>query len=1095
MALTDVTVKSRELGDGASKVDFSIPFTVIVDDSSETEVWVRDESVSPHTEVLQVEGSGNDYTLTGAVPPGFHNNVRFNSVPAATDRIIIIRKLPLTQTLDLTTTGKYQAVSQEQAYDRIAAMVQELDEKYSRCIQVEVTTPLSNIEIPIDPVHADKLLVINATGDGLDVSATVTDLLQAEIDAAASAAAALASEIAAAASETAAAASETAAAASETAAGVSETNAAASETAAGVSETNAAASETAAGVSETNAAASETAAGVSETNAAASETAAGVSETNAGTSESNAAASETAAGVSETNAAASETAAAISAAAAATSAASSLWNDVAFKTNADSPIAIVDGDAGTMFAVDCSAGNVVINLPLVSVLTLSGAWSVGIKKTDTSSNTITINRSGSDTIDGGTSLTISRAEAGTTLLPDTDPTPDEWTSLTYGEVPITGAIVGTTDTQDLSSKTFIDAITMQEVTTPSTPASGDKKIYPKSDGKLYTLDSAGNEIEVGSGGGGGGVNYVKDLDAEAGQDNTTATANITKALETTNFIRGAQSHKFTIDTLATTADYVEFDLDTFDIADTEVSKAMRVSFEYYVDSNYTADDLQVVLYDSTAASDVGVQDVDSNEGKLYKSTNIRRFHGVAYTTAGNTGYKLRLNVVTAPSSDSIIYIDNLKVGPDVVTPGAIITEWADYSPATAGLGTVSFAIAQWRRSGDSVQFRYRFTTGTVSAVTASISPPSEVDGFEAASQYDVGSVNGHSSSPLYALSALCNPTSNDIEFGLASAGLGSTTGTNLGTGNLYSFTTHFMKVTNWSAGALLSGDEVLVSTAKIRYKRESTQTLTTATNAYVNFDIKDYDDLNVVTTGAGWNFVAPKSGEYVVSCSVFLSSTTNWTAGESAEIDIHVDGSYYSSLDRWQANASSVNQFVKLTGRDTVRLTKGQTIKIDVVQGSGSNLDIASNAGHTFVTIEEQPDFSIFSVLGETDFKETSGVSNITHASVGVWQDLITVELTPGEWDMVGLVTAYNNGTVSQTNWLIAISENSANTTTDHTDGINELTDTVPITTSGYLYNQVIPMYRVIVTATKTYYLKFNKYATSTNFQASNYRISARKIK
>ena len=130
-----------------------------------------------------------------------------------------------------------------------------------------------------------------------------------------------------------------------------------------------------------------------------------------------------------------------------------------------------------------------------------------------------------------------------------------------------------------------------------------------------------------------------------------------------------------------------------------------------------------------------------------------------------------------------------------------------------------------------------------------------------------------------------------------------------------------------------------------------------------------------------------------------------------------------------------------------------------------------------------------------TELVEASGVSNIAHASVGVWQDLVTVELTPGEWDMVGLVSAYNNGTTSQSGWSIAISENSANTTTDHTDGINELGDTVPITTSGFSYNQVIPMYRVTVITTKTYYLKFNKFFTSTNFQASNYRISARRVK
>lgn len=45
---------------------------------------------------------------------------------------------------------------------------------------------------------------------------------------------------------------------------------------------------------------------------------------------------------------------------------------------------------------------------------------------------------------------------------------------------------------------------LSQQSTPSTPGAGLNKLYFKSDNKLYTLDSAGNEVEVGSGGGGGG---------------------------------------------------------------------------------------------------------------------------------------------------------------------------------------------------------------------------------------------------------------------------------------------------------------------------------------------------------------------------------------------------------------------------------------------------------------------------------------------------------------------------------------------------------------------------------------------------------------
>lgn len=56
---------------------------------------------------------------------------------------------------------------------------------------------------------------------------------------------------------------------------------------------------------------------------------------------------------------------------------------------------------------------------------------------------------------------------------------------------------------------LLNAIEIAELSSsPTTPASGFKKIYPKTDGKLYTKDSAGVETEVGAGGGGGGWTIV-----------------------------------------------------------------------------------------------------------------------------------------------------------------------------------------------------------------------------------------------------------------------------------------------------------------------------------------------------------------------------------------------------------------------------------------------------------------------------------------------------------------------------------------------------------------------------------------------------------
>lgn len=72
---------------------------------------------------------------------------------------------------------------------------------------------------------------------------------------------------------------------------------------------------------------------------------------------------------------------------------------------------------------------------------------------------------------------------------------------------VTGSVVGTSDAQTLTQKTFDDEITLQEITTPTTPSAGYRKFYPKADGLMYQLDDAGTETPVGSGGGGGSLKW------------------------------------------------------------------------------------------------------------------------------------------------------------------------------------------------------------------------------------------------------------------------------------------------------------------------------------------------------------------------------------------------------------------------------------------------------------------------------------------------------------------------------------------------------------------------------------------------------------
>lgn len=60
----------------------------------------------------------------------------------------------------------------------------------------------------------------------------------------------------------------------------------------------------------------------------------------------------------------------------------------------------------------------------------------------------------------------------------------------------TTTLVGTDATQTLSAKTFSDALTLTQISTPSSPLSGKDKLYVKSDDRVYVLTSGGTETKL-----------------------------------------------------------------------------------------------------------------------------------------------------------------------------------------------------------------------------------------------------------------------------------------------------------------------------------------------------------------------------------------------------------------------------------------------------------------------------------------------------------------------------------------------------------------------------------------------------------------------
>lgn len=186
MSLSNETVRAIYSANGATTA-FAIPHDIIQNDSSEVEVYSVDQSTTPATETLQVEGALQDYTLTGASPPTtpFDTHVTFNSAPASGLKIVIQRKIALTQPTDLATNSAFPATTVETTLDRLVAEIQLLNHKIKRALKTRLSIPDASLDLSVPDPAASTFLrwnsaataLENATvvGSGVNVAASSTD--------------------------------------------------------------------------------------------------------------------------------------------------------------------------------------------------------------------------------------------------------------------------------------------------------------------------------------------------------------------------------------------------------------------------------------------------------------------------------------------------------------------------------------------------------------------------------------------------------------------------------------------------------------------------------------------------------------------------------------------------------------------------------------------------------------------------------------------------------------------------------------------------------------------------------------------------------
>jgi len=162
-----MTISASELnryryqGNGSTDT-FSFPARVFA--TTDIEVQIITRATDALVETLTIS---THYTVT--IAANGTASVQVTSapkIPSASQDILLLRRLPLSQSLSLPTGTVFPAKSVENQLDRLTAITQDLSEELDRTLKLPEQSSLTSVELPIP--EAGKALKWNATEDGLE---------------------------------------------------------------------------------------------------------------------------------------------------------------------------------------------------------------------------------------------------------------------------------------------------------------------------------------------------------------------------------------------------------------------------------------------------------------------------------------------------------------------------------------------------------------------------------------------------------------------------------------------------------------------------------------------------------------------------------------------------------------------------------------------------------------------------------------------------------------------------------------------------------------------------------------------------------------